>query len=99
MVTERDAEQGEKAILEAYKQKRLEIFNRWPAVVAKRLNNYALGLQENYPDCDKYAMFKVLIGGDPSSCPKFDFPEPDSVAIFLDHLNREFPEKADRRRI
>lgn len=95
MVTERDAEQGEKAILEAYKKKRLEIFNRSPTAVAERLNNYALGLQEHYSDCDKYAMFKVLIGGDPSSCPKFDFPEPDSVATFLDHLHNEFPGKSE----
>ena len=89
---ERTAEEEQVGLIEEYKQKRLQIFERNPGAVAEILNNRALELRSGYSDSYNYTMFYVLADDTPPpQCSKFDFPGNASVIIFLDQLEQKFP--------
>ena len=93
MHLEQGAEQGQgEPVSAAYREKRIQIFQRNPGAVAETLNNEAMRLQSTYRNYLDYEMFYVLAGDTPpTSCTQLDFPGKDSVMIFFERLDKEFP--------
>lgn len=47
--------------------------------------DFAQKLQSKYGavESEKYVLYHIMIGGSPGEAPLFDFPEPDSIYIWL----------------
>lgn len=80
-----------KELLSAIDKKVLEDIKK-EASVQEKIVDFAQNLREKFPDAEEYSAFHILAGSTMSEniAPKaFDFPEPDSVRSFLEHLSKE----------
>ena len=56
----------------------------------ERIVDFGQHLQKEYPEFQKYRLYHFLVGSSPKEeCVNFDFPDENSVEVFINKLYKE----------